>query len=276
MKVFLKVEPSLAAAFLQAGKSVSGLEWVEDVHEAEAMVIDQVEAISQECRMLFVGSAYELLEWAGSDESDDKANLYLGRRFPFEPSVSALCESQNQGQLGDLGILRLHRWVAGSTPNVGRRDDVWDAINLGVRLFDAVPEQIYSLIRKAEATMQIHFGFSGNGMAVMDFAWDLPAGRGYDSIHVIGDDGAAYADDHRNVSLLYEGDDPRALPVENDQIAIRSLLVSLVNATSDSVEPMLDWASMSQLKPVIDAVYRSAEQKQVLLWDGTAYVGGEA
>ena len=47
MKVFLKVEPSLATAFLQAGKSVSGLEWVEDVYEAEATVTDKVEAILQ-------------------------------------------------------------------------------------------------------------------------------------------------------------------------------------------------------------------------------------
>ncbi len=276
MRVFLKVESDLSPVFFEAGRRIGCLEWVDCVRDAEAVIVDQVVDIPQGRRVLFVGSPAELEESVPSDRDEWDGHLYLGRRYRFQPSVSALLESLQEGQLGDLGILRLHRWFGEATAAARRRDDLLDAFDVALQVFGSVPDRIYALTRGGEGTMQLHFGFPGNGMAVMDFAWELPAGRSYESLHLIGDRGAGYADDHRNMSLLYGGNDPLALPVESSEVEIASMLTSFLAPRVDSEGGLVDGAKMRLLMLTIDAAYRSAEEKQALVWTGTAYVEGGA
>ena len=48
-------------------------------------------------------------------------------------------------------------------------------------------------------------------MAMIDVAASLPSGGDYFSLTMIGGTGAAYADDHHNMNLLYSGGQPNAI-----------------------------------------------------------------
>ena len=99
-------------------------------------------------------------------------------------------------------------------------------------------------------------------MAMLDWAWSLPDGKNYDSIHLIGDRGAAYADDHRNMALLYSGDDPRALTVGNPTYGMATLLQAFVDSIS-AHKPMVSLAEVLQVQKVVDAVQKSLEAHEV-------------
>jgi hypothetical protein len=51
-------------------------------------------------------------------------------------------------------------------------------------------------------------------MALLDFTDRLPPGDGYRSLSVIAFNGAAYADDHQNMQLVYRGGSPQAVRTE--------------------------------------------------------------
>ena len=47
-------------------------------------------------------------------------------------------------------------------------------------------------------------------MALLDFTNSMPTGDNYESLCLIGSNGAAYADDHRNRNLFFNGGTPTA------------------------------------------------------------------
>ena len=47
-------------------------------------------------------------------------------------------------------------------------------------------------------------------MALLDFTNSMPTGDNYESLCLIGSNGAAYADDHRNRNLFFNGGAPDA------------------------------------------------------------------
>ena len=105
--------------------------------------------------------------------------------------------------MGALALLRAHHWYAGPMDEEARQEALLAVVDVALWFFPGPPETVYGVSRGASGADQIHLGFAGNGMALLDFAWNLPAGGDYESLHVIGDRGAAYADDHHNcVSAL--------------------------------------------------------------------------
>jgi predicted dehydrogenase len=120
-----------------------------------------------------------------------------------------LIRQQLESRVGDVGLVRLHRWepaAEGNTP-WGFPGPLVRDLEMALWLTGRTPNIVCALESPGRAktgvgrVVQIHLGFAA-GMALIDFA-GLPAGDGYHSLSVIGANGAAYADDHQNAQLLY-------------------------------------------------------------------------
>ena len=263
MKMFLDVVPILANRCRVAGRAIDGLEWVTDEGDADALIIDKVPVKPLERDTLFLGSLATLAEKSEAcQEWDEKLHVRFERRF--DPELQSVYQSCRAGELGQLGLLRLHRWVAGPVAAAEREEDLLACVDLARWFFGEMPVSVFALERSSSATIQLHLGFSGNGMAMIDCAWDLPEGRGYDSCHVIGDDGAAYADDHRNVSLLYTGNDPQAIKVQNEEAAIVAVLDSFVTGLDAAESPVGLFSELRLSKDILAGVRGSIASGQAV------------
>ena len=139
--------------------------------------------------------------------------LMIGGTLRFLPSQQVLKQRLDSGKLGELGLLRAHRWYAGTGTGTGAAP-AWQALaapylDLANWLFDDRPERVWARTA-GPGYAQIHLGFRAGGMALIDVSADLPPGDGYQSVSVIGSTGAGYADDHHNRALLFGGGDPAA------------------------------------------------------------------
>ena len=234
MKVFLDVKPNLEKACRRGGRSVRELEWVSDSAAAQGIVADRLISLDPEKKALYLGPLSPLA--TACDEGKWSLQWSAGHRWRFEASVRAVRESLQAGQLGAPCLLRIHRWTAlpesesATFSQSGRREDLTAQLDLALWLFHQRPETVYATgpRKNAESALLVHLGFPDGGMSVIDFAWRLPPGEDYYSLHLIGKNGAAYADDHRNVSLLYGGGAPQALRVDGDSDAVRAMLGAFV------------------------------------------------
>ncbi len=129
-----------------------------------------------------------------------------------------LIKEQIGGKLGAAGLVRLHRWESGAEPSPALRlpGALLGDLDLACWLVGALPNQLFALGQE-DRYVQVHLGFPGGAMALLDYTNLLPAGDGYQSLSVIAASGAAYADDHQNMHLVYGGGQPRA--VRTDETA---------------------------------------------------------
>lgn len=119
-------------------------------------------------------------------------------RSRFLPEVIPIRAARDAGKLGDPGLLRSHLWVSATTPT---EHLAFDHLDLANCLFGIKAELVHCL-RKTDY-LQLHLGFPNDGMALIDIATNRPGADSYFSMHLIGSDGAIYADDHRNAQLLF-------------------------------------------------------------------------
>ena len=153
--------------------------------------------------------------------------LMAGNLARFAPAGATVREALDSCELGEPGLLRIHRWESlstGSWPALGQeqggimvRSLVAD-IDLAGWLFGCLPSEVYATGRRVSHGgtdqpdyVQVHLGFDGGGMSVIDYSASLPRGPGYHFLSMIGSKGAAYADDHHNVNLVYGNGGARAL-----------------------------------------------------------------
>ena len=100
----------------------------------------------------------------------------------------------------------------------GERRLATDEIDVACWLLGDWPEGVYACalpgVEQATSTgVQIHLGFAGGGMALIDVARRNAAGAAdYFAISLIGSDGAAYADDQHNTNLVLNVHGPRGCP----------------------------------------------------------------
>jgi predicted dehydrogenase len=132
-----------------------------------------------------------------------------------------LIREQLTGPLGQVGLLRLHRWEAArperTTESTVLPNPLLLDLDLALWLVGRRPEFVHAVGQDADAAgryVQVHLGFPHGGMALLDFTNRLPAGDSYHSLSVIAANGAAYADDHQNTQLLYTGGRPRGVRTE--------------------------------------------------------------
>ena len=135
-------------------------------------------------------------------------------------SVLPVEESRRNRPLGEPGLLRIHHWLV--TPSEAPAT-AFPQVDLAHWFFGCRPEHIHTLRR--EHYLHYHLGFKDGGMALIDIATHRPGKENYYSMHLIGSQGAAYADDHRNVHLQFGPGGTRAhLHPPNELLAVQAML----------------------------------------------------
>lgn len=211
----------------------------------------------------------------------------VGGSLRFLPGYQTILTRVSEGKLGSPGLLRVHRWSpsrepeAGGGPERGLAEAIAGDVELAIHIFGAQPSRVYAIARREENTaagvrplpgyLQLHFGFPEGAMAILDFATTLPSGRGYDSLHVIGSRGAAYADDHNNTHLLYRGGDPRAQISGQGNVHSARELQEFVDAVLERRSPAVTIEQACVTHRVIDAVLQSLDSGGCLHLDGEIY-----
>ncbi|MDP7015925.1 MAG: hypothetical protein QGG36_09005, partial [Pirellulaceae bacterium] len=102
----------------------------------------------------------------------------------FLPATQAIKQSLASGQLGDAGLLRIHRWRAAT-----REAALADDLDTAIWLFDSMPTEVFALQRPTKNEgeyLQVHLGFLAGGMAMIDCCSGLPTANGYFSMSLIG------------------------------------------------------------------------------------------
>ena len=198
--------------------------------------------------------------------------LMASSSLRFMPSQKAVKNALADGKLGDPGLLRMHRWSQPSGPNSA--DDIVlggsvNGIELAIWLFDGMPTEVYAVGRPGYA--QVHLGFPDGGMALIDDARTLPSGDGYLSLSLIGSTGAAYADDHHNRNLVFQGGDPSAIDTGQGSAALTAQLEEFVTAVEEGRDPAASGAENRTALQVAEAAVTSLQSHQALRLNGGSY-----
>jgi hypothetical protein len=102
----------------------------------------------------------------------------------------------------------------------------------------SAPNLVYAIERPqaSESTseyLQVHLGFAGGAMALIDIYSGLPNQQSYYALSIIGSTGAAYVDDHQNMQLLYKERLPQAVKVDDTAGHWATYVQSFVNQLHD-------------------------------------------
>lgn len=174
--------------------------------------------------------------------------------------------------LGEPGLIRMHRWLPGSNSDELSEHLLRD-LDLIYWLAGRSPDRVFALESHAGGApgrfLQVHLGFPGGGMALHDLTSRLPAGEGYSSLSVIAANGAAYADDHHNVQLVFQGKRPQALRTDErarQHAAMIQETIDNVLSNRDCVSSLAEWRTAWA---IADAVGQSIASGQAVA------IGGE-
>jgi myo-inositol 2-dehydrogenase/D-chiro-inositol 1-dehydrogenase len=119
---------------------------------------------------------------------------------------------------------------------------------------------------------QLHLGFAGGGMALIDGTSSLPPGDGYFALSLIGSAGAAYADDHCDMQLLFAGGHPAALHTGPGDAELLGLWQAFVTAIEQGRDPPVTAADALAALRVAGAAAESIATGQAVRMDGEKYV----
>jgi myo-inositol 2-dehydrogenase/D-chiro-inositol 1-dehydrogenase len=204
-------------------------------------------------------------------------SLMVSGTLRFLPSQQVLKQRLDAGTLGTLGLLRAHRWrgrtAAAATdlpPAELCRALSVPYLDLANWLFGARPDLVYARAA-APGYVQIHLGFAGGGMALIDVSDDLPPGDGYRSVTVIGSAGAGYADDHHNRNLVFGGGDAIARDPGEGNLELVAELKEFAAAGSGRRAPQVTGADAGAALQVAAAAASSAATGAVLERKGDHY-----
>jgi myo-inositol 2-dehydrogenase/D-chiro-inositol 1-dehydrogenase len=191
--------------------------------------------------------------------------LMPAHSWRFLPSVQSVKRSLDDNKLGQAGLLRIHRWLPLGEGVGALADRILPDADLACWLFGSAPETVWSLQSAANpGYIQFHLGFANDGMAMIDVAASLPSGGDYFSLTMIGGTGAAYADDHHNMNLLYSGGQPNAIRASLGRADLVGQLQEFVDAISEQRAPSVTVADTTRAASVVDQVLESAKSRQVI------------
>ena len=216
-RIQLQLEPERKALYAAASARLQGVELVSA--EADALITDTPGA----------SPLPTLLDQPDRIDLSSLVDLPSSRIMPahlwrFSPSVLPVAESRRSGQLGEPGLLRIHHWLTTPSDPLAM---AFAQVDLAHWLFGCRPRHIHTLSR--ENYLHYHLGFPDGGMALIDIATSRPGEENYYSMHLVGSEGAAYADDHRNVHLQFGAHGARArLHAHNELLAVQAMLAEFL------------------------------------------------
>ncbi len=195
--------------------------------------------------------------------------LMVGLATRYLPSQQTVQNAIASGDLGELGLVRIHRWEPG-TNGANAISHVASDIDVANWLFEALPSEVYATGR-SDDYLQVHLGFPNGGMALIDCASSLPDGGGYFSLSVIGSTGGATADDHHNMNLIYRGGKPLAAAGGQGLGHVRTQLQEFVDAIDEQRPPDTSGMDGRNALLVADAARKSIASGSSFKLEGGAY-----
>lgn len=242
---------------------------------ADALIIAaEPTAAEDECRRAIAAGKHVLLQSSvlsspdflkhcASAAEQAKLRFMWGSSLRFLPSVKTIKESLTKEQLGELGLLRMHCWESDSSRAVA--GNLLSEFDLACWFFDRSPSLVYANSHQSAATpnapsqdyTQIHLGFPAGGMALIDHAEVHSACDDYFSLSLIGSSGAAYADDHHDMQILYGQGGPAALKTGQGDLALLAQLQEFINAVAEERNPLPGFAELRRAIEVHAAVTES-------------------
>jgi predicted dehydrogenase len=191
----------------------------------------------------------------------------------FLPSRQLIRQQLDAGRLGEPGLVRIHRWLHLLDPeSEGPHEPLPIAmtqdIDVALWLMGEAPDVVYAVERAGEdrggRSTQVHLGFPGGGMALIDYSDQLPRGDGYQSLSLIGSAGAAYADDHQNRQLLYRGGRPEAVRVDERGRQFLELVQAFVSDLEQGRDLAASVSTWRTVLAVADAARQSVGLQRAL------------
>lgn len=200
---------------------------------------------------------HESNEWR--EEGEREAQLEGGAETASELERARRPASIDRaaGLAGMARDLDVTLWLMGTAPNLVYALEQVSPVGAATPDPDA-GEQING------HSMQVHLGFPGGGMALIDYAGTLPPGDGYRTLSVIGSAGAAYADDHQNMQLVYGGGHPRALGVGEGGREVLALVQAFVSGLSQGDDLSTSAVTWQTAMAVLEAAQASAARGQAV------------
>lgn len=194
------------------------------------------------------------------------------------PSRQLIWQQISSGKLGDVGLMRIHRWDPAITGQAIIRSQLpvplINDLELATWMFGRLPATVYAIEQLPSESpntfespmgrlVQVHLGFPGGGMALINYSNRLPSGDGYQSLSVIGSSGAAYADDHQNRQLVFSGGPPQAVRSHEGTVLTRVLQEFI-----DDLRELRDFSTSRSIWPAVwnvgDAILQSLESRQAI------------
>lgn len=269
-----------AYAPVASGGSGQALGQVTEAASADALFADQADAFDAVVINTDLANAKHLAKAAsslgkpalvgasgGSLGALGQAETLLMPAHPwrFMPSIQSVKRSLDAGKLGQAGLLRIHRWLPPDESGASLSERILPDADIACWLFGDAPKTVWSLQSAANPDyIQFHLGFANDGMAMIDVAASLPSGGDYFSLTMIGGTGAAYADDHHNMNLLYNGGQPNALRTSHGQANLAGQLQEFVDAVGEQREPSVTPADTARAVEVVGQVLESADSQRVV------------
>ncbi|MBI2807157.1 MAG: hypothetical protein HYX68_19420 [Planctomycetes bacterium] len=185
-------------------------------------------------------------------ETSHAAKQCLGIVNPdrYLPSRQLIRQQLDAGKLGEPGLVRIHRWD-GMDPVAALLCD----LDLVHWYFGKPPNRVFA-VRQTDAQCQlIHLGFPDGGMALIDHVRTVPGRNRYYYLSVIGSSGAAHADDHQNMQLLFRQDVPRAVRTDEGVAAVAAMIqefVDAIHAGRDMAATSADWKAVLAARDAVD------------------------
>lgn len=198
--------------------------------------------------------------------------LMVSNTLRFVPSQQVLKARLDKGDLGVLGLVRAHRWIGKINNKNGPQCHMLSVpyLDLSNWLFDDVPQLIYARAI-GSGYVQIHLGFVEGGMAIIDVSDDLPTGDGYQSVTVIGSNGAGYADDHHNRNLVFGGGTASAREVSEGNHDLVAEFKEFSAAIATKRAPSVTGFDAVKALQLAEAVASSVDSGMVLKRKGDRY-----
>lgn len=178
-----------------------------------------------------------------------------------------LVRDQLAGRLGDPGLIRLHRWEPPGHPAGGLPNPLLRDLDTVLWLAGRFPDRVFA-VGTVGGFVQVHLGFPGGGMALLDYTDRLPPGDDYRSLSVIAFSGAAYADDHQNTQLVYRGGHPQAVRTDERSGVLAAVAQEFVDAVAAGRDLSAGAAEWRAVFAVADAVTRSLASGRAVTPEG--------
>ena len=203
----------------------------------------------------------EIIQELGDQCQQQGVCLMAGGTDRLVPALQATWQSLAADQLGEPGLVRLHRWSTVESPGAVT-DDLLRDLDLVLNVYQALPTDVYAVARSVLGAaepdyLQVHLGFDSGAMALIDRSSTLPPGDGYFSFSVIGSSGAAYADDHLNKQLVFRGQHPVAVGTGSDDLAAVADIQEFCRAIQQQRAAVVSGADWLAAAKIAEAVSES-------------------